>query len=52
MSIYIKNGILHVTGAQDKLRKKGQEKPDFLTNYTMLDIETTAYILTAIELLN
>ena len=41
MSIYIKNGILHVTGAQDKLRKKGQEKPDFLTNYTMLDIETT-----------
>lgn len=41
MSIYIKNGILHVTGAQDRLRKKGQEKPDFLTNYTMLDIETT-----------
>lgn len=41
MSIYVKNGILHVDGAQDKLRQKGQEKPDFLSNYTMLDIETT-----------
>lgn len=41
MSIYVKNGILHVPGAQDKLRQKGQEKPDFLTDYTMLDIETT-----------
>lgn len=41
MSIYVKDGILHVAGAQDKLRQKGQEKPDFLTNYTMLDIETT-----------
>ncbi|MBN3489205.1 exonuclease domain-containing protein [Lactobacillus acidophilus] len=41
MSIYVKNGILHVSGAQDKLRQKGQERPDFLSNYTMLDIETT-----------
>ena len=41
MSIYVKNGILHVSGAQDKLRQKGQEIPDFLSNYTMLDIETT-----------
>ena len=41
MSIYVKNGVLHVDGAQDKLRQKGQEKPDFLSNYTMLDIETT-----------
>lgn len=41
MSIYVKNGILHVSGAQDKLRQKGQERPDFLTDYTMLDIETT-----------
>lgn len=41
MSIYVKQGILHVSGAQDKLRQKGQEKPDFLTDYTMLDIETT-----------
>nr|MDF9463253.1 3'-5' exonuclease [Lactobacillus amylovorus] len=41
MSIYVKNGILHVPGAQDKLRQKGQEIPDFLSNYTMLDIETT-----------
>ena len=41
MSIYVKNGILNVSGAQDKLRQKGQEKPDFLSNYTMLDIETT-----------
>lgn len=29
MSIYVKDGILHVAGAQDKLRQKGQEKPDF-----------------------
>lgn len=41
MSIYVKNGILHVAGAQDKLRQKGQERPDFLSDYTMLDIETT-----------
>lgn len=41
MSIFIKNGVLHVTGAQDKLRGKGQEWPDFIADYTLLDIETT-----------
>lgn len=41
MSIYIKKGILHVSGSQDKLRAKGQERPDFIADYTMLDIETT-----------
>lgn len=41
MSIFIKNGILHVTGAQSKLRGKGQERPDFIDDYTLLDIETT-----------
>lgn len=41
MSIYVKNGILHVSGAQDKIRQKGQERPAFLNNYTMIDIETT-----------
>lgn len=41
MSIFVKNGVLHVSGAQDKLRGKGQELPDFLSDYTMLDIETT-----------
>ena len=41
MSIYVKNGALHVTGSQDKLRAKGEEKPGFISDYTMLDIETT-----------
>jgi DNA polymerase III subunit epsilon len=41
MSIFIKNGILHVSGAQDQIRAKGQERPGFITNYTLLDIETT-----------
>ena len=41
MSIYVKNGVLHVTGSQDKLRAKGEEKPSFISDYTMLDIETT-----------
>lgn len=41
MSIYVKDGILHVSGAQDKIRQKGQERPAFLNNYTMIDIETT-----------
>lgn len=41
MSIYIKNGVLHVTGAQEKLRAKGQENPAFIADYTLLDIETT-----------
>ncbi|MDF7638346.1 exonuclease domain-containing protein [Lactobacillus sp. ESL0791] len=41
MSIFVKNGVLHVSGAQEKLRGKGQERPAFLTDYTLLDIETT-----------
>ncbi|WEV71140.1 exonuclease domain-containing protein [Lactobacillus sp. ESL0785] len=41
MSIFVKNGVLHVSGAQEKLRGKGQEHPDFIADYTMLDIETT-----------
>ncbi|WP_294759518.1 exonuclease domain-containing protein [uncultured Lactobacillus sp.] len=41
MSIYVKNGVLHVSGVQDKTRGKGQEWPDFISDYTMLDIETT-----------
>ena len=41
MSIYVKNGVLHVSGVQDKIRRKGQEWPDFISDYTMLDIETT-----------
>ncbi len=41
MSIYVKNGALYVPGAQDKIRQKGIEHPDFLDDYTMIDIETT-----------
>ena len=41
MSIYVKNSVLHVSGVQDKIRGKGQEWPDFISDYTMLDIETT-----------
>ncbi|PXY83951.1 exonuclease domain-containing protein [Lactobacillus melliventris] len=41
MSIYVKNGVLHVSGVQNKIRGKGQEWPDFISDYTMLDIETT-----------
>lgn len=41
MSILVENGVLKVSGAQDKLRQKGQEKPDFLSDYTLIDIETT-----------
>lgn len=41
MSIIIKNGILSVSGAEDKLRQKGQERPGFFADYTMIDIETT-----------
>lgn len=41
MSIYIKDGALYVPGAQDKIRQKGHERPEFLPNYTMIDIETT-----------
>lgn len=41
MSIKVKNGVLQVTGAQTKIRAKGQETPAFIADYTMLDIETT-----------
>ncbi len=41
MSIYIKQGALYVPGAQDKIRQKGVERPAFLDDYTMIDIETT-----------
>lgn len=41
MSILVENGVLKVSGAQDKLRQKGQEKTDFLSDYTLIDIETT-----------
>lgn len=41
MSIEVKNGVLHVPGADNKLRHKGQERPEFLSNYTLIDIETT-----------
>lgn len=41
MSIFIANGILHVSDAQNKLRAKGQEQPAFIDDYTLLDIETT-----------
>lgn len=41
MSIFVKNGVLHVSGAEDKLRHKGEEHPAFLNDYTLLDIETT-----------
>lgn len=41
MSIIVKNGALHVSGAEDKLRHKGIERPEFLKDYTLLDIETT-----------
>lgn len=41
MAITIKDGILNIPGAQNKLRKKGHEIPSFLDNYTLLDIETT-----------
>lgn len=41
MSIEIKNGVLQVPGAEDKLRHKGTERPEFLQNYTLIDIETT-----------
>ncbi|WEV41193.1 exonuclease domain-containing protein [Lactobacillus sp. ESL0681] len=41
MSITITNGVLQVSGAQDKLRGKGCERPEFLSDYTLLDIETT-----------
>lgn len=41
MSIVVKNGVLQVPGAQDKLRHKGAERPEFLDNYTLIDIETT-----------
>lgn len=41
MSILVKNGVLEVSGAQDKLRQKGCEVPEFLPDYTLIDIETT-----------
>ena len=41
MSIFVKDGVLYVSGAHDKLRKKGKEIPEFLDDYTLLDIETT-----------
>lgn len=41
MSIEVKNGVLHIPGAEDKLRHKGIERPEFLKNYTLIDIETT-----------
>lgn len=41
MSIEIRHGILQVPGAQEKLRQKGQERPTFLRDYTLIDIETT-----------
>lgn len=41
MSIEVKNGVLHIPGAEDKLRQKGMETPAFLQDYTLLDIETT-----------
>lgn len=41
MSIIVKNGVLKITGAENKLRLKGQEFPQFLSDYTLIDIETT-----------
>ena len=41
MSIVVENGVLKVPGAQDKLRAKGAERPEFLDDYTLIDIETT-----------
>ncbi|TSO26823.1 exonuclease domain-containing protein [Lactobacillus sp. LL6] len=41
MSIFIKEGILYVSGSQDKLRHKGKEIIDFISDYTLIDIETT-----------
>lgn len=41
MSIFVKDGVLHVSGSQDKLRNKGKEIVEFLDNYTLIDIETT-----------
>lgn len=41
MSIYVKDGVLHVSGSQDKLRNKGKEVVNFLDDYTLIDIETT-----------
>ena len=41
MSISIMQGVLNIPGAQDKIRAKGIEKPGFLDNYTLIDVETT-----------
>lgn len=41
MSIEVKNGVLNIPGANDKLRHKGTERPEFLDDYTLIDIETT-----------
>lgn len=41
MSIYIEDGVLHVDNAEEKLRHKGKERPEFLKDYTLIDIETT-----------
>lgn len=41
MSIFVKEGVLYVSGSEDKLRHKGKEIVDFLSDYTLIDIETT-----------
>lgn len=41
MSIFVENGVLHVSGSEGKLRNKGKEIVDFLDDYTLIDIETT-----------
>lgn len=41
MAIKIERGVLKVPGAQDLLRNKGVERPGFLRDYTLIDIETT-----------
>ena len=41
MSIVVDHGVLKVPGAQHLLRGKGMERPEFLKDYTLIDIETT-----------
>lgn len=41
MSIFVENGVLHVSGSEGKLRNKGKEIVGFLDDYTLIDIETT-----------
>lgn len=44
MSILVKDGVLKISGAEDKLRQKGREVPKFLKDYTLIDIETTGLV--------